>query len=111
MHKWTAEFAYNNRDLCVGFTTLAAEMAGSGTTIESRVRDIQIRYREFLKDLLLLGRKEGSIRDDLDLDLVTHVIYAIYEGMLIEWYSNRDKLDGTKFARTYREIALSGILK
>ena len=111
IHKWTTEFAYNNRDLCVGFTTMAAEMAGGGTTIESRIRAIQTRYRGVLKDLLLVGRKEGAIRDDLDLDLVTHVINAIYEGMLIEWYSNRDEMDGRQFTITYREIALSGILK
>ena len=97
IHKWTTEFAYNNRDLCVGFTTMAAEMAGGGTTIESRIRDIQARHRAFLKDLLRLGKKEGSLRDDLDLDLVTHVINAIYEGMLIEWYSNRNEIDGGQF--------------
>ncbi len=111
IHKWTTEFAYNNRDLCVGFTTMAAEMAGGGTNIESRIRSIQTRYRGVLKDLLLVGRKEGAIRDDLDLDLVTHVINAIYEGMLIEWYSNRNEMDGGQFTITYREIALSGILK
>jgi AcrR family transcriptional regulator len=111
MHKWTAEFAYNNRDLCVGFTTMAAEIAGSGTIIESKIRDIQNKHRGFLKKLLLLGRKEGKIRDDLDLNLMVHVIAVIYESMLIEWYSHRNDIDGSKFAKTYREIALSGILK
>jgi AcrR family transcriptional regulator len=111
MHKWSAEFAYNNRDLCVGFITMAAEIAGSGTPTEARIKDIQNRHRGFLKRLLMLGRKEGKIRDDLDLNLVVHVIAVIYESMLIEWYSHRESMDGSKFAKTYREIALSGILK
>ena len=111
MYKWTTKFAYDNKDLCVGFTTMAAEMTGGGTTAESRIKRIQARYRGVLKDLLLLGRKEGKIRDDLDLDLVTYVINAIYEGMLIEWYSNSDDMDSSQFTVTYWEIALSGILK
>ncbi len=110
-HKWASDFAYNNRDLCVGFMTISAEMVGSGTKIETKIKAIKARYRSFYRELLELGKKEGVIKDKLDIDLAVHVINAIHDGALIEWYANADEIDGAKFALAYRDITLSGILK
>jgi AcrR family transcriptional regulator len=109
-HKWATDFAYNNKDLCIGFMTIAAEMVGSGTKIETKINAIKARYRAFIKELLELGRKEGKIRHDLNIDLAAHVINAIHDGVLIEWYANSDGIDGAQLALTYRDITLIGIL-
>ncbi len=110
-HKYVTEFAYQNRDLCVGFMAIAAEMTGSGTEVEKRIRSIYGKYRAFLRDLLEQGRREGAIRDELDLDLAAHVINAIHNGTLLEWYANAKQIDAGAFAVTYRDITLDGILK
>ncbi|OPY66200.1 MAG: HTH-type transcriptional repressor BepR [Syntrophorhabdaceae bacterium PtaU1.Bin034] len=110
-HKWAADFAYNNKDLCVGFMTISAEMVGSGTKIESKIKAIKARYRALFKELLEQGRREGMIKDKLDIDLAAHVINAIHDGVLIEWYANSDEIDGAKLALAYRDITLNGILK
>lgn len=110
-HKYVTEFAFQNRDLCVGFMAIAAELTGSGTEIEKKIRSIYVKYRAFLKDLLEQGRQEGAIREEFDLDLVAHVINAIHNGMLLEWYANSKQIDPGAFAVTYRDITLDGILK
>jgi len=110
-HKWAADFAYHNKDLCVGFMTISAEMVGSGTKIETKIKAIKARYWAFMKELLELGRREGNIRDNLDIDVAAHVINAIHDAVLIEWYANSDEIDGAKLALAYRDITLNGILK
>jgi AcrR family transcriptional regulator len=110
-HKWATDFAYNNKDLCVGFITISAEMVGSGTKIETKIKAIEARYWAFMKELLEQGRREGMIKDKLDIDLAAHVINAIHDGVLIEWYANSDEIDGAKLALAYRDITLNGILK
>lgn len=110
-HKWATDFAYSNKDLCVGFMTIAAEMVGSGTKIESKIKAIKARYRDLIRELLELGKSEGKIRENLDIDIAAHVINAIHDGVLIEWYANPGEVDGAQLAITYRDIALRGILK
>lgn len=110
-HKWATEFAYNNRDLCVGFLTIASEMVGSGTIIEKKIKEIYVKYRNFIRELLELGKNEGYLRDDLNIDLVANVVNSIHNGTLLEWYINYDEIEGSSFALTYREVTLFGILK
>jgi AcrR family transcriptional regulator len=110
-HKWVTEFAYQHRELCVGVLTILAEMVGSQTEIAARARRIYSKYVDFLKDLLSLGKQEGYIRDDLDTDMVAHIINAIHNGSLLEWHINYNEIDGALFARTYRDITLLGLLK
>ena len=110
-HKWATDFAFQNRDLCVGFMNITAEMAGSGTPIEKRIKAIHARYRDFIKAILELGRKEGKIKDNLDIEFAAHVLNALHDGALIEWYTNFDAVDGARLALAYREIFLTGILK
>jgi hypothetical protein len=86
-------------------------MVGSETDIAKRIRAIYIKYRKFLRELLEIGKKEGYIRDELDIDLVAHVINSIHNGSLLEWYINYNEIDGSLFARTYRDVILFGIVK
>ena len=110
-HKWATDFAYHNRDLCVGFMTISAEMAGSGTAIEKRIKAIHARYRAFIKNILELGKEEGKIKENLDTEFAAHVLNALHDGALIEWYTNFDEIDGARLALAYRDIFLTGILR
>jgi AcrR family transcriptional regulator len=110
-HKLATEFALHNRDLCVGFMTLSAELAGSGVEIEQQVNAIYGKYRTFLKGLIETGKKENVVRPDLDSAVAAHVVIAINNGMLLEWYMNQKVIDGREFAKTYRDVTLTGILK
>jgi AcrR family transcriptional regulator len=110
-HKYATEFAYANRELCIGFMVIAAEMAGSGTEAETKIRNIYAKYRNLYEVVLNEGRAQGVIRDDIDTDLISHVINSIHNGTLLEWYLCNKEIDGHRFALAYREITLNGILK
>ena len=110
-HKFATEFAYDNRDLCIGFTALGAELAGSNTALEADIKSIYARYHSFYRGLLELGRAEGSLRDGLDIDAAAHVIIGTHNGMMLEWYRNPGEETGRAYAKAYRDILLSGFLK
>jgi len=76
-----------NRDLCVGFTSMGAELVGSNTEAETEVRSIYSKYHSFYKDLLELGhaREENCVIISI-LMRQAHVIIAAHNGMLLEWY-------------------------
>jgi AcrR family transcriptional regulator len=108
-HKITTEFAYQNRDFCVGFMTLAAELTGSETSHEQRVIAIYTKLRNFLKDLLEQGKLEGSVRKDVDSEMAAHFLNAIQNGMLLEWYMFQKTINGAALAKAYRQITVQGI--
>ena len=110
-HKYITEFAFDNKELCMGFMTLSAELAGNGTDLELQVMAVYEKQRSFLKTLLAIGEKEMALRENLDTGVAAHVIMAINNGMLLEWYMNQTTIDSELFARTYRDITLTGILK
>jgi AcrR family transcriptional regulator len=109
-HKFATEFAYRNRDRCVGFMTLAAELSGSGTAAERKIKAIYSKYRDCIQKLVDQGKAEKVVRKDVDSNIASHVINAIHNGMLLEWYMNRKEIDGRLLAKTYREVELRGIL-
>jgi len=109
-HKISTEFAYRNRDLCVVFTTLAAEFSGSKTSVERKIKAIYQKYRSFLRGLIDQGKREGCVRQDLDSEIAAHLLNAMNSGNLLEWYMNYDDIDGQLLAKTYRDVTLAGIL-
>jgi AcrR family transcriptional regulator len=110
-HKFATEFAYQNRDLCVGFTAIAVELVGSNTEVETTIKSIYSRYHSFYKGLLELGKAEGNLRNDIDIDAAAHAIIGTHNGMMLEWYRNPGDETGKSFAKAYRDILLVGILK
>jgi len=109
-HKWITEFAYNNKVLSIGYSTIAGEMVGSGTEAESKIMRSYQKYHRFWRELLETGKKEAKIRDNMDIELVAHVIIAIHQGILLSWYMNRD-IDAPKLSVTYRDLMLLGMIK
>ncbi len=109
-HKLSTEFAYRNRDLCVAFMSLSAEFSGSKTAPERKIKGIYQKYRAFLKDLIDEGKRDGSVRKELDSEMVAHSLNALNNGHLLEWYMNYADIDGVLLAKTYRDVTLHGIL-
>lgn len=110
-HKYISEYALKNSELCVLATTLAAELTGSGTKAEKKLTTVFGRYINFIESLLKEGRHEKLFDDDFDVNLNAHIIVSIHNGVLLQWYMNRKKLDGASLARTYRDVILYGMVK
>jgi AcrR family transcriptional regulator len=107
--RYNSAFAYYNRELCVSFTTIAAELVGAHHGIESEIRRIYEKYQKFLLGLILHGKREKVFRKDIDSGLAALVIMAFHDGIMLHWSMNRDKIDGQAYVNTFKEILLNGV--
>jgi AcrR family transcriptional regulator len=108
--RFNAAFAYHNRELCVSFDTLAAELVGAHHKIEAEFRRIYKKYRRFLTILILQGKKEKVFKKEIDEDLTALVIIAFQGGVLVQWSVNRDEIDGEDYVNTFKKIMLNGLM-
>jgi AcrR family transcriptional regulator len=108
--RYNAAFSYYNRELCVSFTTLAAELVGAHHGTEPQFRRIYKKYQKFLSHLILEGKKEKLFKKEIDPDLAALIIIAFHDGILIRWFMNRNEIDGEAYVKTFKKIMLNGLM-
>jgi len=108
--RYNAAFSYYNRELCVSFTTLAAELVGAHHGTEPEFRRIYKKYQKFLSSLILQGKKEKVFKKEIDPDLAALIIIAFHDGILIRWFMNRNEIDGEGYVNTFKKIMLKGLM-
>ncbi len=109
-HRYATDYAYVNRDQCVGFVTIAAEFAGSRTETEQKIKKVNAKYINVFRELIELGKKEGRVNAELDSLITGRVIVGFGNGVLLDWYMNGDEVDGQSLARTYYRLCIRGLL-
>jgi AcrR family transcriptional regulator len=108
-HKFSTEFAREQRELAIVFNTLLNEIVGSHSPAETTVRAVYERYWRILENMLEEGKKEGTVRKDIDPHLYAHIFAASHTGMLIEWFVSGRDLDVGPFVRAFRDIILGSV--
>jgi AcrR family transcriptional regulator len=108
-HKYMTDFAYANRDLCVGFLTLAAEFAGNGSEIEARIKAVYKKFVDYFQTLINQGKAERKVKPELGTMVLARVLFAINNGVLLEWYMNAAEMNSRLLSRTSFEVMLHGI--
>lgn len=108
-HKFTTEFARDNRDLSLVFNALLNEIVGTNTEGERIAKAIWERYRLFLEEMLGDGKREGTVGEDVDAVIYSHILVASHTGMLVQWFVNGESLDVRAFVKTFRDFLLKGI--
>jgi AcrR family transcriptional regulator len=108
--RFNSAFAYHNRELCVSFETLAAELIGSQHRIEAEFRRIFKKYQTFLADLIIQGKKESIFKKELDTDLSALAFMAFHFGVLVRWSMHRNEINGEAFVKTFKKIMLNGLM-
>jgi AcrR family transcriptional regulator len=108
--RYNAAFAYYNRELCVSFDTLAAELVGAHHGIEAEFRRIYKKYQNFLSNLMVQGKKERFFKKEIDENLSALVIIAFHVGILLQWSMNKDEIDGKAYVNMFKKIMLQGLM-
>ncbi len=108
--RYNAAFAYYNRELCVSFDTLAAELVGAHHGVEIEFRRIYKKYQKFLSNLIVQGKKEKVFKKEIDENLAALVIIAFHVGILLQWSMNKDEIDGEAYVNTFKKIMLQGLM-
>lgn len=108
--RFNSAFAYYNRELCVSFTTLAAELVGAHHGIEPEIKRVYRKYQNFLSKLILQGKKEKIFRKEINAVLAALIVIAFHDGILLQWSMNREKIDGEAYVNTFKKIMLNGMM-
>jgi AcrR family transcriptional regulator len=108
-HKYATEFARDNRELGLAFNAILNEIVGTNTKAEEVVKFVYERYRSFIEDMLEKGKRDGSVRKDIDSTIFAHVIIASHSGMLIQWFVSGETLDIRVFVKAFRDMILRGV--
>jgi AcrR family transcriptional regulator len=110
-HKFATEFARDHRDLALVFNALLNEIIGTRSEGENLVRAVYEKFRLVIERMLEEGRRDGSVRDEIDPVIHSHIILSSHTGMLVQWFVAGEEMDVTIFTRKFRDFILSGIAK
>jgi TetR/AcrR family acrAB operon transcriptional repressor/TetR/AcrR family transcriptional repressor of mexAB-oprM operon len=113
--KWSSELSKDNKELLLVFITVLIEIAGSGTNMERRMKEMNKRYFLIIKDLLEEGVREGTVRKDIDPAVHGTFFWSALIGSLITWYLDDAVFQGdvslfAKYARVNRDALLRAVL-
>ena len=108
-HKFSTEFARDERELAIVFNTLLNEIVGSHSPAEAAAKAVHERYWRVLESMLEEGKKEGTVKKSIDSLLYAHIIAASHTGMLVEWFVSGEDLDVGPFVRAFRDIILESV--
>jgi TetR/AcrR family fatty acid metabolism transcriptional regulator len=109
-HKYSTEFARDNRDLSLAFNTLLNEIVGTNTEAEKVAKSVYGKFSRIIEDMLKEGKKDGSVKKELDSTLYARAVIACHTGMLVQWLVHGDSMDMPNFVRTVRTIILEGVV-
>jgi TetR/AcrR family fatty acid metabolism transcriptional regulator len=107
-HKFATEFARDNRVLALVANALLNEVVGTNTEAERLVKAVYERYRLFIYGMLEEGKRDGSVRADLNSAVYAHVVVASHNGMLAQWFANGEAFDVRAFVKVFRDFILEG---
>jgi translation elongation factor EF-Ts len=108
-HRFATEFARDNTDLSLVFNTLLNEIVGTNTLVEKLAKASYERYRRVIENILEEGKRDGSVKPEIDAALYAHIVIASHTGMLVAWLVNRDALDVRAFVNAFRDLILKGV--
>jgi TetR/AcrR family fatty acid metabolism transcriptional regulator len=108
-HKYSTEFARDHRDLSLAFNTLLNEIVGTHGEAEKVAKTVYGKFSRIIETMLNEGKKDGSVKKDIDSTLYAHAVIACHTGMLVQWLVHGDTLDMTAFVRTVRRFIIEGV--
>ena len=109
--QFCSAFPYYNQDLCISFDSLAIELIGAHHRVEPEIVRINKKYRKFISDLIVQGKKERVFSSKLNARYAALAIEAFQRGGLIQWSMNKNGIDGEKFVGVLNHIVLNGMKK
>jgi AcrR family transcriptional regulator len=108
--KFATNFAAENRELCLCLAAFSPELS-SGKKKYQDLKKYYTKYRKLLADMLKEGIEDGSLREDIDPNILALNLIGANEGNLLQWSMNRNNCNGKEFTRSFMKFFLNGICK
>jgi AcrR family transcriptional regulator len=94
---------------CIDLTVLIIEMVETNPHLAERLRDLFAELTDVLAAVLERGKDDGDISESLDSQMTAYAIVGNLQGMTVQYYLNRDKLQYRKLMKAYKHLALDGL--
>ena len=108
--KFASRFVLENQNLCVFLTFMSIELKAD-MDLEPLLKRSYRKYQKSISQIISEGIKLKQFKKSFDPDLVALSFIATHDGVLNHWVLNQNQLDGDFYARTFREIFISGLLE
>ena len=89
---------------------MSLEFAGTGGSVETRIRAIYDRLYRAIEGIIALGKRRGEFRSDIRTREQAAIVMALHDGTFLEWYRRRRALGGPELVRALRTTMLAGLL-
>jgi AcrR family transcriptional regulator len=111
-YKFTSEFARDNRELLLVFTSLLVEFAGTGSEIEKEMKETYQQYVLMIQKSIENGIQEGAVKKEINAIIYSRIIAATLMGSHILWHLYFTSYeDNPDFNRQHAIIQRNELLK
>ena len=107
--KFNSRFAVEHEDLIHCLRTLSLELSQSGNEQAQALRDIVNRQHAHIAGIIKEGQESGVLRKDFTADIMTAIILAIHDGIVLQLSIFRHFLDARDAAWAFKQITLAGM--
>ncbi len=78
---------------------------------DDKIREMSNMYQEIVKEIVELGQREGTIREDLSIPLVKQLMVGAIDEVITTWLYSSKKYSLTSMAQPLVDLIIKGIGK
>lgn len=104
-----AELIETDCSRCIDLTVLIIEMVETNPLLAEELRDLFAELSETLTFLLEEGKNTAEIAGSLDSKMTAYAVVGNLQGLTVQYYLNRDKLEYGRLMDAYKGLILNGL--
>jgi len=109
--KWNSLFAVKQRGVILFLVTISAEILDVHNNLQDVMNDLYDRIRTLIVKVIEEGKQEGTIRTDMDADLMAMLFIGAHDGILLQYSMRRGAIEGRDISRTLIKTFTKGFSK
>ena len=104
-----AELIETDCSRCIDLTVLIIEMVETNPLLAEELRDLFAELTETLTFLLEEGKNTAEIAGSLDSKMTAYTVVGNLQGLTVQYYLNRNKLEYSRLMDAYKGLILNGL--
>lgn len=109
MFKFNSRFAVEHPTMIHCLRTLSLEMQSLEGKNAKALFDVFEKQRSFITEIIREAQEKHFVRNDLKAEIITSIILAVHDGIVLQLLAFDRHLDGHQVAWALRQITLGGI--
>ena len=94
---------------CLDLTVLIIEMVETNPGLAEALRDLFAQLTDMFISFLEEGKQRGEIAQTLDSEATAYAVAGNLQGMTVQYYLFRDKLEYSRLMAAYKHLVLNGL--